>query len=413
MNCNFHRFLGLSLRVLAALGVISAAITASAQEGFTQDGRAGFVVSHIKYALAEDADKTGACPTGMTEGYASAGEVFVNAPELAQLEGEKEQDHVRRIFRAAFSDTEIKNLCQNPEMGKPNPSFKTVTGPNVIVSGIDLDGVNSDGGDKPGRGSCKHEDFAGMNGETGIDNQMYRVVGCSKSYQSTGQSNTWDIVMYTGAWGILITLDGLDDIRNDDSVEVGFYANSDPMQLSPTREALPYSTYAIEQDPRYRATAKGRIVDGVLTTDPVDMRFHWIVNSIRLDRPLEDARVRLTLSEDGKLEGYLGGYTNVEDLYNFKYGFRNGTDGTGQLAPIRLRAGSSIGQARVLGHTCEGAYYALYEHADANPDPDTGRCTAISIQYKIEAIPAFVVDTETQSLNEELDEAGNRRPVGY
>jgi len=99
----------------------------------------------------------------------------------------------------------------------------------------------------------------------------------------------------------------------------------------------------------------------------------------------------------------------VEDLYSYKYGFRTGTDGTGKLAPLRLRAGSSIGQAFVLGHTCEGAYYALYDQADAYPDPETGRCTAISTQYVIEAIPAFVVEAATRSVNEDLDEAGFRR----
>ena len=42
-----------------------------------------------------------------------------------------------------------------------------------------------------------------MNGERGIDNQFFRVVGCSNSYQSTGQSNGYVIEMYTGSWGIL------------------------------------------------------------------------------------------------------------------------------------------------------------------------------------------------------------------
>src|SRR3546814_8918148 len=79
--------------------------------------------------------------------------------------------------------------------------------------------------------------------------------------------------MLTGSWGILITLSGVDDIRNDDDVEVGFFANADPIQLSPLRAPLSYGTYAIDQDPRFRAKAHGRIKDGVLTSDPVDVRF--------------------------------------------------------------------------------------------------------------------------------------------
>jgi len=110
----------------------------------------------------------------------------------------------------------------------------------------------------------------------------------------------------------------------------------------------------------------------------------------------------MTLGEDGMLKGYLAGYTEVEAAYDVQYGFRNGTNGTGKPASHRLRLGSASGQARVLGHTCNGAYYAIHRLADAHPDPETGRCTSISTQYRIEAIPAFVVDLPTQSINEQL-----------
>src|SRR5690606_25657314 len=102
---------------------------------------------------------------------------------------------------------------------------------------------------------------------------------CSNSFQSTGQSNGFATEMLTGAWGILITLEGIDDIRNDDDLKVGFFANADPIELSPNREPLEGATYAMEQDPRFRASTRGRIVDGVLTTEPVDVRFRKITNS--------------------------------------------------------------------------------------------------------------------------------------
>ena len=57
----------------------------------------------------------------------------------------------------------------------------------------------------------------------------------------------------------------------------------------------------------------------MLTTDPVNVRFHKITNSIYLERPLNDARVQMTLSADGVLEGYLAGYTPVEEIYDFQY----------------------------------------------------------------------------------------------
>jgi len=395
----------ITLATVACLLLLIPAV--HAQSEFVNNGEAGFVVSHIEYALSHDAEQTGACPNGMVEGYSSIAEVFPGVPELQSMTDSQPGEGIRKAFELAASRPDVKNLCQNPELGKPHPDYHTVSADKVPVYGLDMDKHHTRANERAPANSCAHNDFVGMQGETGIDNQYYRVVGCQKAFQSTGQSNTFAIAMLTGSWGILITLSGVDDIRNDDSVDVGFYANADPIRLSPLREPIPYASYSPEQDPRYRASTRGRIVDGVLTTEPVDLRVHWVVNSMRIDRPLQRAVAELTLSTEGVLEGYLAGYAPVEGLYNFAYGFRNATDGAGELAPLRLRAGSSIGKAIVQGYTCEGVYHALYQHADGDPDPETGQCTSISTQYRIKAIPAFVVDVESKSINEDLDKAAH------
>jgi len=358
-----------------------------AQAMFVQEGQAGFVVASISYALGKDAAETGACPNGMSETYADMNDVFIALPDLQRKQDEDENTFRRRSYAVAFGSEDVKNLCTNPELGEPNPLFRIVTGENVSADGIDIDGENT-----RENGQCGHQDFIGLNGESGIDNQFYRWMGCHKSFQSTGPYNSFDIEMLTGSWGILITLSDIDDVRNDDSVKVGFYANADPIMLSSTREPLANATYTIMQDERYRAETTGRLVDGVLTTDPVDMQFQMTLNSMYLERTIKDASVQMTLSNEGVLEGYLAGYMPVEELYDLHIGFRNGKNATGNLAPLRSRAGSAIGAARVLGHTCEGAYFAAYEVADAYPDPETGKCTAVSIQYRVKAIPAFVIN---------------------
>jgi hypothetical protein len=367
------------------------------------NGEAGFIVSKIAYALSKDAKDTGACPDGMTQGNI---EIYSESAEGKKHDGESDQDYSRRQvqgFQTLSTAPNGQNLCMNPEAGSPDPHYKVVTGKNIPADGIDLDGQDSHIGGKPAANTCAHDDFRGLNGEKGVDNQFFRLVGCSKSYQSTGQSNTYEIAMYTGEWAILITLKGVKDLKNSPNVEVGIYASADPIQLSPTREALTNATYAIDQDPRFRATTHGRIVNGVLTTDPVDVRFHWVVNSIHLERPLKEARLHMTVAPDGSLEGILAGYTPVEELYDFAYGFRNGKDGAGKPANLRLISGSANGQARVLDHTCNGAYFAMKQLADGDRDPKTGQCTSISTQYRIKAIPAFVVDVVTHSGNETLD----------
>ena len=397
------RYLGTSAAVSGiALFAFSTASAAEPANVF-QNGEAGFIVSHIAYALSKDANETGACPDGMTQGNT---EIFAQTAEGHRGDGESDQDYARRVNQAAqvlSTAPNGQNLCINPEAGAPDSHFRVVTGKNVPADGIDLDGQVSRSNGKAAPNTCAHDDFRGLDGERGVDNQFFRLVGCSKSFQSTGQSNTYEIAMYTGEWGILITLKGVNDMRNAGNVEVGLYASADPIQLSPTRQPLANATYAMDQDPRFRATTHGRIVNGVLTTDPVDVRFHWVVNSIHLERPLQDARLRMTFTADGGLDGILAGYTPIEELYDFQYGFRNGKDAAGNPANARLISGSANGQARVLDHTCNGAYFEMKRLADGHRDPKTGQCTSISTQYRIKAIPAFVVDAATHSVNEVLD----------
>lgn len=411
MSVTPDRFAARGLGSLLLCALFSTTLAAD-PPSFVQDGKAGFVVAHIEYALSQDAKDTGVCPDGMTKGVnpepsgygGPASGAAGQAPAAgAQRPAGAAADDVQRRFFESISDPNRPNACANPEAFGPDPNFRTVKLPGAKAYGIDMDGADARAKGKPAPGSCAHDDLVGMNGERGIDNQFFRVVGCSNSYQSTGLSNAWTTEMLTGAWGILITLSGVDDIRNDDSVEVGFFANADPIELDPNRDPLPNATYAIEQDPRFRAKTRGRIVNGVLTTDPVNVRFHKITNGIYLERPLEDARVKMTLGADGVLEGYLAGYTPVDEMYDLQYAYRNGKNGKGEPADRRLINISSMGQAFVLGHTCNGAYHALHELADAHPDPKTGRCTAISTQYRIKAIPAFVVDVKTESVNEDLE----------
>lgn len=113
---------------------------------------------------------------------------------------------------------------------------------------------------------------------------------------------------------MLITLDGIDDVRNDNDVQAGIYAAADPIELSPNREPIPNASYAISQDPRYRSTTRGRIRNGVLTTDPADVRSYKVTNSIYSTRQLNRAVRRMTIAADGSLDGFLAGYSSVDNL---------------------------------------------------------------------------------------------------
>jgi hypothetical protein len=365
-------------------------------------GEAGFVVTEIAYALGPDAKESGACPAGMTAGVRGLIETFSKTPAGQRKDGETEQALERRLTMAVNTAPNGQNICMNPEAASADPGWRMVSGRGLKVDGIDLDGRDSISKKKRAVDTCSHEEFQGTQGQRGVDNQFYRVVGCTTGFQSTGQANGFQTEMHTGSWGILMTLKGVDDPLNDPDVEVGLYANADPIQLSASRAALPYATYAATQDPRYRSTTQGRIVNGVLTMDPVDVRFHNVVNSMMDDRVLRAARVRLTFTPDGGMEGFLAGYTPVEAMYDVQYGSRHSKTAKGELAPAARRIQTSVGRAGALGHSCNGAYHALYEAADGHRDSKTGRCTSISTQYRIRVAPAFVVDAQTQSVNAPL-----------
>ena len=371
---------------------------ALAEPILTQDGKAGFVISDIKYVLGPDAEGSTACPQGLTKGYNDISEVLVDNSATTLDETDSDDKQGRSPFATLRENPNIKNLCMNPELGEPDPRFKTVSGKDLALDGLDLDALYAQSKDFVPSKTCPHDDFLSIHGSTGIDNQFYRLAGCSPSYQSTGISNGISTAMLSGSWGILIEISDVEDFQNDDNVTVSFYANDDPIRLDATRKPLAYASYTREADPHYSSTTTGHIRDGVLTTNPVDLRFHWVVNSMFIDRTLDDAIARVTINEDGTIEGLLAGFAQVEDIYSFIYGYRDAKDRFGQPAPSERKIGSSIGKALVQGYTCQGAYHALYRMADGNMD-DTGKCHSISMQYRIKALPAFVIPNEQAMAN--------------
>src|SRR6185369_2493887 len=139
------------------------------------DGAAAFVVSDIKLALAEDADKTGACPKGMS---LNAAEIFAMTSEGKRRKDESDEQYGKRLEAGAMQASTMpngQNACLNPEASAPDPHYRTVDTSHMRVDGIDLDGVATTL-KTSAVGTCPHQDFVGLNGERGVDNQLYRVV---------------------------------------------------------------------------------------------------------------------------------------------------------------------------------------------------------------------------------------------
>jgi hypothetical protein len=255
------------------------------------------------------------------------------------------------------------NIYANP-WTEADPGMITVTGKRAF-------GFNLDGKDGP------QNFIEPVTGEHGIDNQYYRVVGCTQSHTGAlptrpglPQTN-WDIERdYMPAW--LIEISGVDDFKNDDDVTVSVYRALSPAKRDASGDVRSDMTMWIDSDPRLMNVMHGRIKNGAVLTDPVD-HLRMVANPmIMAEFDLHNARLRLELTPDGKLKGIIGGYQLWENLYFGSLGAQGWA--TEHAAGVDMPA----------------VYHAMKRFADHAPDPKTGQNTEISGTYWIEAVPAFL-----------------------
>ncbi len=268
------------------------------------------------------------------------------------------------------------NLCSQPDMFD-RPLLPTVQSKRSY--GLDLDGG--------GGGSCSHDEFTSLDNSPGIDNQEYRVMGCTLEWRgkdgtSSDQEQGMRQFHASGEWTQVILLRGVDSLENDPQVEV-IYGNTPDRPVSDSKgNFLPGASFTVSNTlPRHRNVLNGRIVKGVLTTDPSDILLTQTwgqggARDIRGNRTKFDfrkARLQLTFKPDGKLEGVFGGYRPVFDV-------------------IQSPALGGAGSALVAGIDCAAYLATLRKYADGERDPKTGQCTAVSAAIRVTAIPAFVND---------------------
>jgi hypothetical protein len=118
---------------------------------------------------------------------------------------------------------------------------------------------------------------------------------------------------------------------------------------------------------------EGKIVDSVLTTEPVaDMVMPWMNLGVPTVQIFRDARFQLELTPTSA-NGLLAGYADVESYY--KQLIRN--DSTHHLSNGQI-SGISL-------------YKALSRLADAYPDPETGANTAISTALDVKMTQVYIV----------------------
>lgn len=363
----------------AIAGIVLAGCSQSDEAGrapsaSAQSGRLGFVVRHWFTAMHETKFMD-ECNQGLN---ISNDEIWWRG--LSKVDrAEKTQngllETLRRWQPAVRRGPNGEDVCLDPT-AVTDPKFITVNGD--VSYGINLDGT-TDGRATPK--TCAHKKFTGLNGEPAIDNQMYRLVGCTYGWRTNGifEVNADEMRGTSGIGMILIDVTGVDDTRNDDDVTVSFYRSIDQFAQDSSGKPLPFSSYRIDTNPdgtaRYGDSLKGRIENGVLKTQSGDVRLPFYGNYTFSQHIFKDMQLELKIADDGKTaDGMVFGYYDVEEfIYH--------VTGTGVVIST-------------AGFSCPALAAAAWELADGYPDPETGKCTMLSSAFRIDTHAAYVVKPE-------------------
>ncbi len=264
-----------------------------------------------------------------------------------------------------------ENVCLEPD-SVDDPLHRVVEG--KLSFGVDMDGT-SDG--KATAKTCAHDNFTHPDGTPGIDNQMYRLVGCTYGWRKnvgTVDANANEMRNTSGLGMILIDVSEVDDPRNDDDVTVTFYRSVDQWVQDSHGAPLPFQTYnieVVEGKQRYGDSLKGKIKDGVLQTATGDVRIPYYGNYIFYHTTIRDMALKLDIAKSA--ESAVGLITGYYDLADFVYYI----GGLGAVVPVN-------------GINCPSLVKSARELADGYPDPATGQCTALSSAFDILAYAAYV-----------------------
>ena len=364
--------------VAAMLGCLLAT-AAPAQQAPKQKQTLSFVVANWDNAIYQTKFMD-ECPDGPAIGNDENWWRWLSRAEKDKQTERGLTQPVDRRFASVLRGPKGEDVCWNPTVIQEAP-LRTIKGKTSY--GFNLDGAGDDAAMPK---SCKHENFTGVDGASGVDNQMYRLLGCHYGWRHNGVLDTFgnEERRNSGRGVVLIEISGIDDPRNSADVSVAFYRALDSFSIDSAGRILPHASYRIDMNngkPRYGAVAKGKIVDGVLITQPIDLKLPFYGNSAYAEIDLRDMNMKLdlTLGDDGKVRGVVGGYYDFDKWWEYM---------------LKIEFLIATGD-----WSCPALYEAAKRLADGYPDPKTGECTSISSAFKIDALPAFTLHTTETAEN--------------
>jgi hypothetical protein len=263
-----------------------------------------------------------------------------------------------------------QHIGYNPTLVKDLPLREVQS---KVAYGLNLDGT-TDG--RATANTCKHEKFTAADGApVAVDNQLYRVYGCAVGWRKGGYigERRSTEVRNQILNRMLFEISDVDDERNDPEVVVTAYKGIDRIELDGAGNALSGTQQRIDvRYTKYVTRTKGKIVDGVLTTEPVDQYMPLFQIQTPTERFVRGMRLQLKLTPTGA-EGLLAGYENLKQWWSSYVASYSRTSDT--LATWDPPA----------------TYEAAHRLADGYPDPQTGKCTAISSAWRVTMVRSDIV----------------------
>ena len=346
----------------AVLGAAFGATAARADDATAatlRDRTIGFVMTNKNIATYQSPDGKTECPNGLNDG------------PREQFKTLYPDDGKHRTF--IETQLEREGQIWNPTLdAEPKLPFKEVQG--KIAIGLNLDG------------KVGPNDFASPTGEKGIDNQMYRVVGCVANYRGPDGSYRHFIEDYMQKFNynrFLVELTNVDSLVNDNDVNVTLYRGRDSL----TQDASGAFTSGGTQRVDYRWGKQfiyhlhGKIENGVLTTEPMDVTYPESQHRGVPYLAVHAWRLAVHLTPESA-EGLMAGYTDIERFYN--------TLGQNWSTHHRSYGGESM----------PSEYRAMRKNADGYPDPVTGANTAISTAWEVKFSQVFITHDQEKSVAE-------------
>jgi hypothetical protein len=309
------------------------------------------VITEYKWALYETKDAKVECPDGVN-----------SLGPREQFKAEFPADGPQR----SFVETQ---LAREADVWWPKEQADRF--PFYLASGKLGVGLNLDG-------KVDADDFTTPDGKTGIDNQMFRALGCVPNYRLGGSVENFEKIYHKKQQinRIMIEITNVDSLVNDDEVTVTTYRGLDNLMTDGTGEGfVPGGTQRadLRWGKDFIHSAKAKIVDGTLISEPLDFK---MPNEVAYGEAayywLRDARFELKLTPTNAV-GLVAGYADLETFHRS----RNRKWSTHHL---------SYGQ-----ESSASLYRAMKKLADGFPDPVTGENTALSAGFTMNLTQVHVL----------------------